>query len=191
MILKAAGARESITGVRERGETMVRRPIMNIAQWLGIALMIPGLLRVPLPQADFHIIRHHHGAGETCPQHDHLLRWHPQADEAEDVAVFHWHWFLPHSLDSALSADRGEAPVLHAHDGDQFLECFWSPSPASPVDARDGIPGRFDPGSPLDFVCIDAARIASPPLWSAEGRPNPWTEHEDDAPLARLVRWNC
>lgn len=170
--------------------------MMIVAQWLGIALMIPGLLRVPLPQFDFHVIRHHHGAGETCPQHDHLLRWHPQAGESEDEAILHWHWFLPHCLDAALAGQGqhehfGTAPVLHAHHGDDFLECFWSPSPATPVDARDGASGRFGPGSPLDFAWINIPRVAPSPLWNTEGRPAPWIEHGNDSPLAKLVRWNC
>jgi len=163
-----------------------------VARWLALALMIPGLLRVPLPQVDFHVIRHHHGAGETCPKHDHLLRWHPQAGESEDVAVLHWHWLLPHHLDAALSEDRGDVPVLHAHDGDEFLECFWSPNSTAAVDARDGASGRFGPESPLDLVWIDVPRTAPPLSWNSEGRrPAPWIEFGEDSPLARLVRWNC
>lgn len=170
---------------------MVGRPMMIVGQWLGIALMIPGLLRVPLPQVDFHIIRHHHGAGEVCLQHDHLLRWHPQAAEDGDVAVLHWHWFLPHCLDSALAEDRGDAPVLHAHAVDGFVECFWSPSPAVSVDARDGASERSSRGTPLDLAWIDAGRIALRPPRVADTRPTPWNDPAAFPPPAGLVRWNC
>jgi len=171
---------------------MARRPMTIVTQWLGIALLIPGLLRVPLPQVDFHVIRHHHGDGEVCLQHDHLLRWHPQADEAADVAVLHWHWFPPRHMGDALSeADFEDAPVLHAHDVDGFLECFWSPNPAASVDARDGTSGRVNPASSLDLAWFDAPRIAPRPPRSAEGRPTHWNDHSVASPLASLVRWNC
>ena len=62
---------------------------------LGISLLILSLVHTPLPQPDFHNIRHHDGPGEVCEHHDHLLRWHPGAGVARDVAVLHWHWFLP------------------------------------------------------------------------------------------------
>jgi len=170
---------------------MVRRPIMIVAQWLGIALVIPGLLHVPLPQVDFHVIRHHHGDGEVCLQHDHLLRWHPQIGESDEVAVLHWHWLLPRQLDPALSGERGDAPVLHAHDVDGFLECFWSPNPAASVDARDGVSGRCNPGAPLDLAWINASWIAPRPPLRAEGRPTLWNDQAAASPLASLVRWNC
>ena len=63
---------------------------------LGIILLILSMVHTPLPQPDFHNIRHHDGQGEVCEHHDHLLRWHPGATVASDVAVLHWHWFLPH-----------------------------------------------------------------------------------------------
>ena len=39
-------------------------------------------------------------SGEICPHHDHLLRWHPTAGQADDVAVVHWHWIIPQTGDS-------------------------------------------------------------------------------------------
>lgn len=170
---------------------MVRRPLTILAQWLGIALLIPGLLRAPLPQVDFHVIRHHHGEGEDCPRHNHLLRWHPYAGESEAEAVLHWHWVLPQCPNVALSGEPSEDnPVLHAHDADDF-HCYWSSSPATLVDVRDGGAGRSDSGSPLGAAWIDAPRVAPPPPSSARARSVPWTEHEDASLLARLVRWNC
>lgn len=171
---------------------MAHRPMTIVAQWLGIALMIPGLLRVPLPQVDFHVIRHHHGDGEVCLQHDHLLRWHPQADEATDVAVLHWHWFPPRNMGASSSGTGDEtAPVLHAHEVDGFLECFWSPNPAASVDARDGVSGRFNAGSWLDLAWIETPHITPRPPLRAEGRPTLWNDHSTASPLASLVRWNC
>ena len=77
---------------------ILRRPAnASCLRLLGIVLLIPGLLRIPLPQVDYHNIRHHDGAGEFCPYHDHLLRWHPTASQNEDVAMLHWHWLVPQS----------------------------------------------------------------------------------------------
>ena len=79
---------------------------------LGIGLLILGLLHVPLPEPDYHNVRHHDAPGEVCEHHDHLLRWHPDATGAQDVAIFHWHWFLPTGGPSVLP---GDGPALHAH----------------------------------------------------------------------------
>src|SRR5437870_4630597 len=80
---------------------------------LGIGLLILSLGHTPLPQADFHNIRHHDGPGELCRYHDHLLRWHPDAALADDVAVLHWHWVLP--APGWPGADAcGESAGLHA-----------------------------------------------------------------------------
>jgi hypothetical protein len=86
---------------------------------LGIIFLIFSLVHTPLPQPDFHNIRHHDAPGEVCEHHDHLLRWHPGAGVAQDVAILHWHWFLPTSepSDTPLPDDR---PALHAHVFDGF-----------------------------------------------------------------------
>ena len=47
---------------------------------LFIGVVILSVIHVPLPQADYHNVRHHDGPGEICDHHDHLLRWHPSAD---------------------------------------------------------------------------------------------------------------
>jgi hypothetical protein len=79
-------------------------------------LLILGLIHAPWPQADFHNVRHHDQAGQVCEFHDHLLRWHPDAGLADDVALLHWHWVLPSSgpIDKSHS---GEGPALHAFVG--------------------------------------------------------------------------
>ncbi len=110
-----------------------------------ILMMIPGFLRIPLPQADFHNIRHHHGVGEVCPHHDHLLRWHPMASQNDDVAIVHWHWILPRTGESSDSSDNaGGTPatppraLLHAYHLD-CLEPDWMGEPVIGPDYR----GRF------------------------------------------------
>ena len=79
--------------------------------WPGIGVLIFGLLHVPLPQPDYHNVRHHDAPGEVCGYHDHLLRWHPNAGQAQDVALLHWHWFLPGSGQS----DTRDGAAIHAH----------------------------------------------------------------------------
>jgi hypothetical protein len=169
---------------------MSHRPGAVTWQVVGIIMLIPGLLHVPLPQADFHVIRHHHKVGEVCPHHDHLLRWHPQADEAEDVAVLHWHWLLPEPLD--LTPD-GPAPILHAHVVDSLQPEWNADQPALSPDARDRASASSDLASRLDLALIgvalnDSARPDQP-------CPGPGARRANDAPprtaLSRLVRWNC
>jgi hypothetical protein len=76
--------------------------------------LIFSLLHTPLPQPDYHNIRHHDGPGQVCAYHDHLLRWHPRAQAADDVAVLHWHWLVPVS-GRADAPTRGDGPAWHAH----------------------------------------------------------------------------
>jgi hypothetical protein len=153
-------------------------------------MLIPGLLHVPIPQADFHVIRHHHGYGEVCPHHDHLLRWHPQAGESEDVAVLHWHWLLPQSLDVLLGEPN---PALHAHVND-ILQPEWNGDQAViSSEACIRAAGSLDLATWLDLALIDVGAPRAP------GQPprNAWAGprgHDGLSPAtssAQLVRWNC
>ena len=111
---------------------------------IGISLLILSLFHVPLPQPDFHNVRHHDAPGELCEYHDHLLRWHPQAADNQDVATFHWHWVFPTSADVDLSG-TSDIPALHAHFGD------WN------VPTLDVGPPVLNPGSPrlIDLAVND------------------------------------
>ena len=107
---------------RRGPDVNLRRPIPGAGLRLLEILLVLGLVRVPFPQADYHNVRHHHAAGEVCPHHDHLLRWHPAASQNEDVALLHWHWFLPNSQDSGRDPDDENPPekpasgtAIHAH----------------------------------------------------------------------------
>src|SRR5512135_3303646 len=108
---------------------------------LGIVALILSLVHAPLPQPDFHSIRHHDGPGEVCEYHDHLLRWHPDARSAADVAMLHWHWFLPAGPDHGAPPRVGGS-ALHAH------------APAWPASDWD-----------------DGPRIAPDDSWRLLGRP--------------------
>src|SRR3954465_7953047 len=92
-----------------------------------VILLILGLVHTPLPQPDFHNIRHHDAPGEVCDHHDHLLRWHPGAGQADDVAVLHWHWFVPPSGASDAPPTQ-DGPALHAHVSDGFA-ATWDAAP--------------------------------------------------------------
>jgi hypothetical protein len=141
----------------ERGlEVTLRRPLVQPGlRRLGVVLLVLGLIRVPLPQADFHNIRHHHGAGEVCPHHDHLLRWHPKASQSDDVAMLHWHWFLPQTQEgggSPASGDDENTPfsghALHAYLAD-CLEPNWNADPVIRPDARGRSLQHISPGVSL------------------------------------------
>jgi hypothetical protein len=103
---------------------------------LLIGVVILSVIHVPLPQADYHNVRHHDGTGEVCAHHDHLLRWHPTAELDADVTLLHWHWFLP-QLDGANPHQRsdddhhrpGSGPALHAHVGDGLVPDDWRGEP--------------------------------------------------------------
>jgi hypothetical protein len=94
---------------------------------LGIIFLILGLVHTPLPAPDYHNIRHHDGAGEVCEHHDHLLRWHPGAGRAADVAILHWHWFFP-ATDPFDVRPEGNGPAIHAHVLD-WQAATWEDGP--------------------------------------------------------------
>jgi hypothetical protein len=162
------------------------------ARGLGILLLVLGLVHVPLPEPDFHNIRHHDGPGEVCEQHDHLLRWHPGAGKAEDVAVLHWHWFLPLADPSGLPPAK-EGLALHAHVANWFASTW------------DELP-RLLPDSTLRW--LDRKDFAPPsalPVALVSGGPALWRPGLDPcrrlpysatfaprAPLSSLLqRWTC
>ena len=156
---------------------------------LAIGLLVLGLGHTPLPQADFHNIRHHDDLGESCRYHDHLLRWHPRAGLAEDVAVLHWHWVLPGRSDAVPEGGR---PVVLAQVPD------WSG--LTPDALAQLVPDTC--GRPLDRVerdssmPVSAAEIlawarlparAGPKRFSALG-----ADRAAEIPLTTLLhRWTC
>ncbi len=164
----------------------------------GIGILILSTIRVPLPQADYHNIRHHDAPGEVCGYHDHLLRWHPSADSATDVAMLHWHWFAPLVEPGAGrpgSSDEprapGSGPSLHAHLGD-WPAPDWTGSPLVRPDVR----GRF-----VDLLSLG---LTGPSPLHASSRiadidPGPyllsgWTDGGAAGPRAGILslipRWN-
>ncbi len=161
------------------------------ARTLGIFLLILSLVHAPWPQADFHNVRHHDQAGQTCEYHDHLLRWHPDGGEAEDVAILHWHWVLP-SPDPIDQSHNGKGPALHAYVGG------WN---ATSVDSGPSVvPDRssrlIDIPSPAPLAIQDASfalAVDRPDL--REGLGSFRTFGATFAPrislASRLQRWSC
>ncbi|QEH38528.1 hypothetical protein OJF2_71310 [Aquisphaera giovannonii] len=161
----------------------VRRPArVCLGRLIGIALLIPGLFHVPLPQADFHNVRHHDGDGELCPNHEHLLRWHPSAGAADDVAMLHWHWLPPNRQGGSppetdgLSNDLGHrgvpaGPALHAYLPLDATAPDWGRTVAIDPDPRRGAnppaPGLDGMGAAPHLIAecpqlrIDPGRLAA------------------------------
>ncbi len=137
-----------------------RRPAKNRRgrPW-GITFVILGLVHAPLPEADFHNIRHHDAPGEVCEYHDHLLRWHPDAVMARDVAVLHWHWFWPGDASDTPSEDSPLA-VFHAH-APGWLTGIWNVD--GPIIVPDVASRSLDRSS-LPSLDIALARAILPPL---------------------------
>lgn len=156
---------------------------------LGIILLILSLMHTPLPQPDFHNIRHHDGAGELCEHHDHLLRWHPGAGLAEDVAVLHWHWFVPTSEPAETPSHDG--PALHAHVSDWFASS-WDTAPRVVPDSSSRLIVR----PPLHLLSTAPADLAglgwALALPARPGPSRPHTSGATAAPLNSLLqRWVC
>lgn len=150
--------------------------------------LILSLAHTPLPQPDFHNIRHHDAPGEICEHHDHLLRWHPSAGAAQDVAKLHWHWFLPTDAGTD-SVPPEHGPALHAHVADWFASS-WDDGPRIVPDTHSQPlvrtsfwlqatlpPDLLDPSDSVLGLC----RVL--PSRATVARPT--------APLALLERWRC
>jgi hypothetical protein len=123
---------------------------------LGIILLILGLVHAPWPQADFHNVRHHDQPGQVCEYHDHLLRWHPDASAADDVAILHWHWVLPTS-GPIESGHSGNGPMLHAYVSGWDAT---SPDPGPQV-TLDSSSRLIDLNPPFPLA-LEAAPFATP-----------------------------
>jgi hypothetical protein len=156
------------------------------------------LIHIPLPQPDFHNVRHHDDPGEVCIYHDHLLRWHPSASHDVDASILHWHWILP-SLDESIDGQgpddaqhhrSGLGPYLHANIGDG-LEPDWST--ASWLSA-DSLPTSLDRGVTAKLLLVDGfldnpiISFVAPPIRAIVNGALPCAQS-----VARpmLQRWNC
>jgi hypothetical protein len=175
---------------------ILRRPARHPGpRLLGLAILAIGLLRVPLPRADYHEIRHRHGAGEVCVHHDHLLRWHPGIGGDDSVALFHWHWLIP-TAQGLAGDEEDDAPAtalaFHAHaDG---LEPDWPGDQAIQSDLRGRLfhsPGCVAPPIAPRLLASD---LPAPPRglsglgFGARGC-EPFRPLAPPAALSQ--RWNC
>ena len=165
-----------------------RRATGQVGRVLGAALAALSLVHTPLPEPDFHNIRHHDAPGEVCDHHDHLLRWHPGAAGARDVAVLHWHWFLP-TGDGSDPAPEGSGLALHAHSTDWSATAWPVPPELSAAAPRPDLrPAPAPHGSPLALFPLagPAAPVVRPPA-APRGAPL-----APGAPLLPLLhRWVC
>jgi hypothetical protein len=153
-------------------------------------ILILGLAHTPLPQADFHNIRHHDGAGEVCEHHDHLLRWHPGAGRAEDVAVLHWHWFLPGAGPTDTPPSTPKGPALHAHVVD-WQASTWEEGPPISADttSRGAVP---EPPPGLTGLVATAPRVSAVPAVPRRSEHSFGATFAPTASLACLLqRWHC
>jgi hypothetical protein len=158
---------------------------------LGIGLLVLSLVHTPLPKADFHNIRHHDGPGQVCRYHDHLLRWHPEAFGAQDVAVLHWHWFLP-VPGGAQPVSGAGGPVAHSQLPD-WSGLAWDQTPQLAPEARARFIARAAPIRPLSCLVQGLAMVDA---LSVRAGPHP--VHSFGATFARRVsstsllnRWTC
>ncbi len=136
--------------------TVRSRAIHGFSRTLGVIFVTLSLVHTPLPQPDFHNIRHHDGPGEVCEFHDHLLRWHPGAGVAGDVAILHWHWFLPSEPEQG-ETPAGNVPAIHAHAPDwQSATLEAGPRIAPDAASASRLIPRPAP-SPLDFLISPTA----------------------------------
>jgi hypothetical protein len=163
-----------------------------------IGIVILSVIHIPLPQADYHNVRHHDGPGEICAYHDHLLRWHPSADTDADLTLLHWHWFLPllepgdpHQRYDDDHHRPGSGPALHAHVGDGLVPEDWRGEPLiQSAEARQLIDQL---GSDTTTICAtfpapSGGTGTSPGILA--GRGSPALTLRAHCP-AVSQRWNC
>jgi hypothetical protein len=153
-------------------------------------LVILGLVHTPLPQPDFHNIRHHDGPGQVCEHHDHLLRWHPGAGIADDVAVLHWHWFLP-AADPFDLSPKNAGPALHAHVVD-WQASTWEDGPRVSADTTSRLLGAIEASpslAPLALPCAAGTAVPAPGHWRAHTFGATFAPHTHLSCL--LQRWVC
>jgi hypothetical protein len=172
-----------------------RRTDGQFGRFLGISLLIASVVRVPLPQADYHNIRHHDAPGEICLLHDHLLRWHPSAASNEDVALLHWHWFVPLAEPDDPSQGDGDehrGPVVHAHFSD-WPEPDWFDDLVISPDVR----GRLTSDLAVSLAAAECAYLANHFALDSTDRDFFSASCHGAADGARaernayLQRWNC
>jgi hypothetical protein len=166
---------------------------------VGIGVLIFGVIHIPLPQPDYHNIRHHDGPGELCVYHDHLLRWHPSASSDDDVSILHWHWFIPQReigdhRASPSDGTRGplSGPLLHAH----LANCLAPDWPDELVTQLDGRCRFTDPltfGTSTPNPALDSGALG---VLDLAGRRSCTGGRESCDGLraeriALFQRWNC
>jgi hypothetical protein len=157
---------------------------------IGIMVLILGLVHTPLPQPDFHNIRHHDSPGEVCEHHDHLLRWHPGAGIADDVAVLHWHWFLP-TVEPFDATPEQAGPAIHAHVVD-WQASTWEDGPRVSADTTSRVVAALAASTGLASLMLPSR------VNTAELAPGAWRVRAFSATSARptpltclFERWDC
>ncbi len=161
-------------------------------QRLTIAVLLLGLGHLPLPVADYHVIRHEDGPRQVCRLHDHLLRWHPEARGSVEVATLHWHWLPPVSLPEDSSPEGSPRIDSHAHELPEMTP------DAAPRLASSG-PIRLQERSSSDFSPMPPrspfSDLKEDPGWSGCG---PSFAHAFTSTFpprsglsALLQRWTC
>lgn len=194
-MLLAGPTRSHLSSLPQKGRDVTsrrRRSEWRGLRMLGIGVLILSTVRFPLPQADYHNVRHHDAPGEVCPYHDHLLRWHPSAGLAADVAILHWHWFMPLADPGPLDDSRHQGPLAHAHIND-WLAPDWTGTPMVRPETR----GRI-----ADLLVLG---LNGPIAWPSSA----WADLDDPGPrfsshmrtigdaglriaiLDLVARWNC
>jgi hypothetical protein len=176
-----------------------RQPNHRNGRALGISILVLSVVHIPLPQADYHNIRHHDAPGEVCVYHDHLLRWHPSADHDADVSMLHWHWFVPlavpdsqHQSPSDDQHSSRPGPSMHAQFGD-WPAPDWRGEPVVRPDSR----GRL-----LDHLLVGRSDASQADLLNQltpiDLRKGRVSRRTDDAVggvrasrTALFQRWNC
>jgi hypothetical protein len=178
--------------------TASRKDHGPVARFLFVGIVVLSVIHVPLPQADFHNVRHHDAPGEVCLHHDHLLRWHPSADFDADLSLLHWHWFLPlvelgdhHERPDDDHHRPGSGPALHAHVGDGLVPNDWRGEPViQPAGAWRLIDQLELSTALVNAHDLSAALAIALPSHNLFGRAGPAGGLRAER-AAMFQRWNC
>ena len=98
-----------------RKSNLTRLLVLALVWWTG---------RLPMAVPDFHELGHHHESNASCLLHEHLNRWHSDADlhdlasntEVNHEPLLHWHllmpgWGMPESVPESEDSGGDHNPL--------------------------------------------------------------------------------
>ena len=94
----------------------------------------------------------------STPYHNHFCgAWHPDAKEAEDAVVFHWHWLPPWETSIRFLPRKGRA--IHAHAAD-WLTSGWDDAPRIAAEAPPRVVAADETATDFESIFLSIPRTS-------------------------------